>query len=298
MIAAASLIPITILALLIYRQRFLLATFDWRLQWDALLFAFIVYNIVQLLAASVWASLMHSLGSQVALGTHIGYYCLAQLAKRLPGTVWYVAGRSYLYKQHGDSARLVAVASGIELLITILSGALVSIAFAGYWLMKAPAYFVWGLVVIAVASSALLLPAPRRWLWQWGGLREIPTFHYMQWLRWLMAYLLIWLLGGVIFFLTMRTVTPIAVGHLPFLMGSWALIGTLSHFVFLLPSNLGITEVGFSLLLVNIVPSSVAVLIAVLSRVVLMTFELIDAILLTLIGYRITPKNGQKEPIP
>ena len=66
MIAAASLIPITILALLIYRQRFLLATFDWRLQWDALLFAFIVFNIVQFLAAIVWASLLHSMGSHVA----------------------------------------------------------------------------------------------------------------------------------------------------------------------------------------------------------------------------------------
>jgi hypothetical protein len=53
----------------------------------------------------------------------------------------------------------------------------------------------------------------------------------------------------------------------------------LSYAVFFLPNNLGFTEVGLSLLLANLVPSSFAVIIAVLTRFSILIYEIIIALL-------------------
>ena len=50
-------------------------------------------------------------------------------------------------------------------------------------------------------------------------------------------------------------------------------VGVLSVVVFVLPSNFGLTEVGLSLLLSAIMPSSLAVVVAVLTRVLMTIFS-------------------------
>ena len=101
------LLSVGILAALLYSEREVLLTYDWDLTWRNLLVALLVLLAGMVLAAYIWGDIMRTLGSRVAMGLHIRYYALSQLARRLPGTVWYVAGRSYLYRPHGDSARLV-----------------------------------------------------------------------------------------------------------------------------------------------------------------------------------------------
>jgi uncharacterized membrane protein YbhN (UPF0104 family) len=93
--------------------------------------------------------------------------------------------------------------------------------------------------------------------------------------KWLALYGLIWLLGAAIFFCNVYAITQISLEHLPFIMASWTLVGVLSVLVIFLPSNLGFTEVGVSLLLSLIMPSSLAVMVALLARVFTLIIELI-----------------------
>ena len=72
-------------------------------------------------------------------------------------------------------------------------------------------------------------------------------------------------------------VTGVSPAHMAYLIGCWSLVGTLLVVVFFLPSNFGFTEVGLSLLLSAVMPSSLAVLVAVLSRLFTMGFELLAA---------------------
>ena len=107
------------------------------------------------------------------------------------------------------------------------------------------------------------------------GLVDAPLIPYGRLIRWLFLYWALWLTGGTILFLVADAVYPLSLSDFPYVLGSFTLVGTLSVLIFFLPSNFGFTEVGLSLLLSAIMPSSIAVLVAVLNRVLLLIFELI-----------------------
>jgi hypothetical protein len=89
----------------------------------------------------------------------------------------------------------------------------------------------------------------------------------------------VWLLGGAMLFSIVSIFAPVDVSHLPFVIGAWTLVGVISVLLFFSPSNLGITEVGISLLLSSFLPGSIAVVAALFVRVTTISFELVWALL-------------------
>ena len=276
------LISVGILFALLYREREVLLTYDWDLNW-AYIFAAMVILIFGLIAAAlIWADMMRSLGSRVSTSDHVRYYAISQLAKRLPGTIWYVAGRGYLYKQHGESVRMVTVASSLELVISVVSGAALTLALATYILADLPSYYRIGLIAAALVGMAATHPRVIDAVLHRLGIHDAPKVPYANIIRWLLLYLIPWLVGGLVLYLIAISVLPLPLSDLPYVMGAFSLVGTLSVLVIFLPSNFGFTEVGLSLLLSAIMPSSFAVLIAVLTRVLMLVYELIGLGLITL----------------
>jgi hypothetical protein len=233
------------------------------------------------LAAGVWARLMRALGSPLPRLRHLHIYVVSHLGRHVPGTVWYVVGRTALYRGHGEAARLVTLASGVELVISVMAGGLVALVLlalsAARWLgtgaaaVWPPAYAV-ALVGAVVAGLALLHPPTLRRLLRRIRLGEVPALPWRTTATLLAAYAAIWLLGGAILYLVADLFGQVGREQIGYVVLSWTLVGTLSIVVFFLPSNFGLTEVGLSLLLSALMPSSVAVLVAVAARgVVLIT---------------------------
>ena len=269
------LFSLAVLALLLYREWDRLFEIQWRL--DPRLFAGVLlsYLLGLGLASCIWADLMRCFGSTLPALTHVEYFCLSQLAKRLPGTVWYIAGRAYLYKQVGESPRLVTFASSIELLITILSGALASLLFAGYWLSEWTPLSWWAWLFLVSAALLLLHPRLVHYLVRRFNIGEPAPLHYGRLLLWVSLYIFNWIIGGFVLYFVGNLVTPLSLSQLPYLVGIWSLVGTLGFVVFFLPTNLGFFEVGLSLLLATLVPSTLAVIIAIVNRVVLLITEIV-----------------------
>ncbi len=272
-----------ILAALLYNEREVLLTYDWDLTWSNLLLALVLLVAGMILAAFIWGDIMRVLGSQVPMGLHLRYYALSQLARRLPGTVWYVAGRGYLYRQHGDPVRLVTTASALELIVTVVSGALLTLGLAGFVLADLPRYYFFGLAGAAIAGLIAMHPRLIQALLTRLGVADVPSIPYGRLVRWLALYLVLWLVGGSVLYLIADAVYPLPWTQLPYFVASFTLVGTLSVVVFFLPSNFGFTEVGLSLLLSAVMPSSLAVLVAVLNRILVMIFEMIGLGVITLI---------------
>lgn len=264
-----------ILGFLLYRERLSLLQLQWH--FDPLLIggAFSAYWLGLTLATLIWAQIMQQLGSTLPYATHIDYFCLSHLAKRLPGTLWYLAGRTYLYNQAGESLRLVAFGSSLELVLTFVSGCVTTLFFAGYALAEQTPFGWWGWLLLATGGFLLLHPAFLHYLWRRFKLVDAPRLQYRQLLQWVLLYSIIWMIGGLVLFCISNLVTRVAVVHLPYLIGCWSLVGTLSFVVFFLPSNLGFTEVGLSLLLVTVIPSSLAVIVAVINRIFLLLYEIV-----------------------
>lgn len=284
--ALMAALTLAVLGALLWRDREVLLAYDWRVRWGPLAAALGVYGVGLLLAAAVWADIMAALGSGLGARTHIRYYCLTTLTKRLPGTVWYVAGRGYLYGRQGDSLGLVTVASGVELAVSVVAGALVSVGFLAGSALDAIGRGQWA-VLIVLLGGGLALVQPRVLRWVMARVRAELPVDLPAWrlLRWVAAYALIWVVGGVIVFLAIQALLSTQTGHLGYILGVWSLVGVLSVTVFFLPSNMGFTEVGLSLLLARILPSSFAVFIAVFLRLLLLVFEIVGVGMVLLIDW-------------
>lgn len=271
----AVLLSIAILGYLIYRERDVLLEFDWQLRWEYLIAGFFLYSFMVIAAGCVWADSMRVLGSKISLRTHLHHYCLSHVAKRIPGTVWYVAGRVYLYKQDGELARRVTIATGLEFVLIFVAGVLLTVGAVSSSLLEISQQNLVVLLLCAVLGLAAIHPRSINWMLRRVNLTVLPNWKFTDILRWLLGYTFMYFCGGLLLFWIANAVLPLGIEHLLFVVGIWGFVGTISSAVFFLPSNLGINEVGISLLLSTIILSSFAVIIAVMVRFVQMTYELI-----------------------
>lgn len=290
-----------ILGLLVWRERAALPALEPGRAWPALLVGQTAMLAGLLLAAALWAAIMRALGSRVARLRHMNIYATTYLQRYLPGTVWYVFGRGLLYREEGDSSRLVTVASGVEMMLTVISGVLVSLALlaiTGTQLLQAqaggalPAALV-AFLLVAVAALALLHPASLRWITRRLKLEQTPRLAPAALAGWMALYAINWLIGGLILLANARVLLGAEGAGLPYayVMLVSSLVGTLSVFVFFLPSNFGLQEIGISLLLSAVMPSSVAVLVAVLTRVLFVLYSALGCVVIAFITNRLLQRR-------
>lgn len=264
-----------ILSYLIYSQREVLIAYDWDIDWTLVFISFIVFSLDLLLVVIVWTWLMNSMAKKLNFSVHFVYYSISNITKRIPGTIWYIASRAQLYKSNQIDYKITTVTSGVEYAIATLSSVLVSLVFAipiiidfGY----SPYLFIF---VILIGS---ILVHPRFISWVFKKLNiEATSLSYRLIIQSLVLYTLIWILGGVVLFFIAKSIYPLEFSNLPYVIGAWSIVGFITSVLLFLPTNLGLTEVGISLLLTNIMPSSIAVIIAVVARIFITVFELVWA---------------------
>ncbi len=296
--AATALLMATILGWLLYRERASLAAIDLSHAWPRLASGQVLILATLLLAALVWASIMRVLGSRGSMRTHIHIYSSTFLARYVPGTVWYVVGRGALYRSEGDSARLVAVGSAVEMLVSTLAGATLAIGFGLRGTAEAPAATLPLLAISIGIGLAALHPRVLAWLTARLRLPPIPPLRVQSLAGWLLADGVNWLLGGFVVWLIASEIGGAPRSTLVFTIFAWTLVGVVSTAVYFLPSNFGITEVGLSLLLSSIMPSSLAVVVAVLTRVLITVFSIVACGLIVAVTSlwprSVAPKSAQE----
>ncbi len=258
---------------IVYRERDVLVAHLLRADARLLLAVAAWYAVDLALVIVGWASIMASLGGRLGLARHARIFCLANAAKRLPGTLWYVGGRAALYSRAGISSRAVVVGSAVEGALTWLSG-----------------------LVIAVPFLMVAMPE-RRWIWLGAGglllagllnpvtLRRIlqratregagPAISLAKIYSWLLLYVVVWVVGGVLLFAILAIFQAPALNLLPNVIGAWSVAGTASMLTIFLPSGFGVTEVTITALLGRLASPGVAVLVALSARVLITLLDVI-----------------------
>lgn len=266
-----------ILGMLVYQQRNALRDYEWQIRVLPLILSFALFSAAFLMVIIVWVSMMTNLGIQLPFRKHFRHYSVANLTKRIPGTIWYVASRAQLYKEDGISRRQTALLSGVEVAVSLVAGIIVSLVF-GLSIMAQYNVSFWVLVLALLGSCLVLHPRLLGWVMKRLG-ADIRLFRYNKLLKWIIGYIFVWLMGGLILFAICNTFWPLSIEQMGYAIGSWALVGVLSNILFFSPSNLGITEVGLSLLLSNIMPASIAVLVSIATRILIFLYEIIWALI-------------------
>lgn len=219
---------------------------------------------------------MHRLTPSTTFSKHLKYYIYANLLKRLPAPLLDLVGRVYLYEREGIGKPLMVTVSLLEWAVLILSGIIVYLLTSPF--MPLPRVWRSPLIPLGMLIVGLLLVRPKtlRTIWGLVGQGELPvSFRYSDLLLWLAVYSLVWLTGGVVLHLGINSIYMLPMDHLPAVVGIWVISGLIPTLMLITPVGLGLKEVTLSFLLGYVMPTHLAVIVALLMRVALILFELV-----------------------
>lgn len=257
-----------------------LSTYSWEIRALPLALSFSVYTLELGLATLGWNSIMARLAGLAEFRKNLKIYWSANLGKLLPGTVWYIGGRAYLYEQEGVAKTLTAMNSVLELLLLVLGGAVVTLFFLPFlavskWLENP-------LVLAALVPLGLVLVHPWsiRCLWRRVGRAEtVESLRWRDTLAWLTIYAGVWIGGGLVLFCAVNVFYPLPLARLPQVISIWALSELTTYVSLVSPGGLGLREVALSILLGYYVPAPIAVVIALAVRIGLIVYEAFWAVI-------------------
>ncbi|MBI2953466.1 MAG: flippase-like domain-containing protein [Chloroflexi bacterium] len=264
------------------------AVVEWKINWLSLALACVVYFSGLGVSAFGW----HLISSDLALGksfrTNARIYALSNAARRLPGGIWGIGSRIYLYRLEGFSELVTSLAIAVEAAVVALSvliAMLMLVPFAP--LPEMVRSHVIALAAVGVVLVVCLHPRVLRW-----ALNRLTSFFSKQqessantiatWrvLLWVGTYVIAWGIGGVLTYLVLRSLYPVPVAMLPAVMGAWFVTGAISLVVYVAPSGFGITELSLVAILSNWVPLPVATAAALAMRLFTTACEIAWALVL------------------
>lgn len=255
-----------------------LATYPWELSLLPALLACLTYTAALLLVVLAWSFIMRQLGADMSFGEHLRIYCLTFIGIRIPGAPWHVAGRAVLYQRHGISMSISGVAAGLELLLAIVSGLIVGLLIWFSLPESMQTQLVW-LAFVLVLALVLMHPwVVRKIMKRLGHAEENVHLRYRDMLWSLLLYLLVWVMDGAVLFLVICALYPLPWTALPAVTGAGALAGAISMLAFISPSSFGLKEIALSLLLALLIPPGLAVIVAILMRLLLTATEFVWAV--------------------
>lgn len=244
---------------------------------STIIFAFSYF--IQLWA---WYLITLKLGIALSIRETMESWFYSQLGKYLPGKIWLLLGRFYLYESKGKSKKLISTALYFEMVTIIMAGGI--IFFASLFLFKeAPSFFLGGQIgwAILLLGIAFLLIYPRflQKIMNWFLIRfkrETITLpiSYRDVLRILSICILAWLIGGVGFYLFVDSLYPVPSRYFLFFTGSLAVSSTLGLVAVFAPGGLGVREGALVYLLTHLIPAPIAVILSVMTRLWMTLIEI------------------------
>jgi uncharacterized membrane protein YbhN (UPF0104 family) len=233
---------------------------DWRIyaySWSISLLLYLISLVAQMM---VWLRLISLY--QAIHWFDIRVYLHTILLRQIPGGVWHWAGRATWYHKQ-IPARAILLASFIEW-VTLLATAL--IAYAVWAVDQSP------LLRISLAVSGLILVSLFVFSWHAAPKTGIAS-KIADIFLWTVAYIISWSMGGFILYALMYAARlDISLAHAVTL---WTIAGGVSAITIVAPSGLGVRELSLVFLLHSYAPASLAVLIAVMLRLIFILSDLV-----------------------
>lgn len=247
---------------------------DLRFDWRDLLLSYGFLFAYFLSRSLLWHFLTVRNACAVDVRKAVVCWLVSILGKYIPGKVFLLAGRVYLYQKYGASKTRVALCFLIEGTAALVSSALLlllgllflDLPIAGQVRPLAPAILV-GLVVVLVVLHPRVLERALGVLLKLFRREPVPvTLRYGDILVAVGIAGFNWLLLGAGFFFLINALVTLGWGVLPYITGAFsfaAVIGVLALFA---PSGLGVREGILLILLQPLLGPGLATVVVLISR--------------------------------
>ena len=267
----------------VYRNWTEFRAFSWQLNPLPLAGAGAVLVVAFGLNIVTWCLISRTFGSRVGFWKDLEIYSFSTVIRRLPGVVWQLAGRTYLYHQ-AQTALAVPLWGTLWELFAQFSSGMVLTALMLLLSPRLRAEFpggMWGgLLLIPIGWLALrprsVVALVKRLVPKMTGEVNVTRRHVLAWMG---LYVLSWILGGLILYALICAMSPQAWTLFPVCVGLVATSGVLAILALPIPGGLGIREISLILLLQLYVQSPVAVAAGILLRLWLLLGEALLALL-------------------
>lgn len=232
------------------------------LVWSFIAVFSVIYGSANLLLALAWWHLLQHLGASAKLLRSIRIYGMSQLAKYVPGIIFYLAGRQAFGMAAGISAGVLAKSTIWELSLIAIAGAL-----SGWMILPLliPGVSEAASVFLLMGSVALIAGL----LHGMAGSR--PAWSFI----WQMLFLLI---SGAIFVALLELIAGsegLAVRHWLTIGGAYIAAWLVGLFTPGAPAGVGVREMILMLLLKGVVPEMDLLMAVLLGRLITVVGDLL-----------------------
>ena len=256
--------------------------FDYRY----IILAVIIYPAGMLPTAFSWHTLLRTIGIRLPFRTNLRIFSLSALPRHIPGFVWYISSRSLLYKEENIGAGRIVTASAADIILLALTGFLSALMLlvSGIGISQEISTVRTGalialpillLLIISITLVNRLLP----YFLQRRGVSEIPQIHQGYLVITLLVMFIAWAGGGLILFVLSQAIYPLSWSFYPAMIGAWGAAGAVSLTIGIGIQGLGIREITLSAILSLIMPPVIAIILAVVFRLVLTAGEFLWVLL-------------------
>jgi hypothetical protein len=279
------ILPVAFMLLLLSRSAGDLKQLNhWPSYLNALCVGVLLYPLSFITQALAWQKIIARLSQAVGSWHDLEIYARTYFIRRIPGVVWYLAGRTLMYQNKGIAAQVTLLASGLEWGLLIVASLITFAAttFAGgqnWWVV-----LLWlvGLCIVSACILAHLLnrldriPIPARLRSRFSN--AMPDIHVspVDIALWLVLFLWAYFVGGWILHILIHSVDS----GLPVTMRQawrvWSLSGGVGLlFSSVIPAGMGVRELTIAGLLAPDVPVSVSLIVSILLRFVFILSDLV-----------------------
>jgi glycosyltransferase 2 family protein len=232
----------------------------------------IYYLAALILAVIGWSLIIQVFAPGISWWTHVRIYLVTLVARRLPGTVWYIGGRMVLYKRLGVSNIKTSVASMVEMITNLGTNCLVGGLLLPLGVSMQP-----GLAAIlilgALVGGALIHPRIIFWLMSRLNRPLDKPLKFRQPASWVFIRIGGLIAGGLMIAQIVRSFQAISSQNVITTIGAFAISGAASYLTFFLPSSFGMSDITLTALLSTFLPLSLAAVVALLFRAMTTLFE-------------------------
>jgi glycosyltransferase 2 family protein len=288
-------LPLVILAIFSYSvQRNWNQLTAYKFDWNPWLLAlsFLGFFLQELSYGLIWRKVLMRLGAQLDLRAALRIYLASEFVRYIPGNVWHVLTRIIWVGKYGVSRSVALASMTVELITKLAAGVLIFALSLLFWSdIGAVQKLVHGTPIVVGLGVALILglliglhPRVLNGLLN-GALRVLKrdpvvlTLRYGDILLVTFYWLVSWSIAGIAFYVLLLSLLPtVPVSILPICIGIYAIAWDIGFVSFITPSGLGFREgaiVGIFALAVPFLPTTVAGILALLSRLVSTIAELI-----------------------
>jgi len=257
--------------------------YEWDLDYPALIIALSLMLTLATFYVYLWKSILERLGTPLSLRKSYRIFFLSQLGRYIPGQIWGVLGLVYLSRREGVSEVTSGASVAMQLLLQVVSGIIVFAVTLPFWPSVDSATELYVLLVFLPVGLIMLHPA----LVSRGlklGLR-LAGQQEMEPVGWSYGYLLrqlglwgvFWLLNGVAYRFLIGSIYSAPLPEVPALAGIFAIAWVAGFLNLLTPAGLGTMEVTLILLLSLWLPTHVATIVALWTRVARTAIDLVCA---------------------